>query len=86
METIRSTFQDVKAEREALAGRVDPEVLQRYMAMLAKKQEAVVVPIRQESCGGCHMKLSPQILHDAHSGQKWTSCGFCGRMLYDPAV
>lgn len=86
MEVIRDSFAQVKEEREALAKDVDAEILDRYMNLLTKKQEAVLVPVRQDNCGGCHMKLTPQELHDAHSGQKWTSCSHCGRILYDPAA
>lgn len=86
LETIRDTFGELKAEREVLAARVEEEILTRYMSLLGKKQQAVVVPIQKGSCGACHMKLSPQTLHDAHSGSKWTACGFCGVLLYDPDV
>ncbi|MEX2490827.1 MAG: C4-type zinc ribbon domain-containing protein [Nitrospirales bacterium] len=81
---IRTTFEEIKAERGGLVDRIDPEIVERYLALLGKKQDAVVVPVRQQGCGGCHMKLTPQTLHDAHSQQKWTYCGFCGRLLYDP--
>ncbi len=80
---IRETFADIKQEREALAARVEPEVLQRYMAQLQSKQDAVVVPIRNQSCGGCHMRLTPQHIHDAHALQKWVTCSHCGRFLYE---
>lgn len=86
LDTIRTTFAELKAERERLAARVEDETLTRYMTLLGKKQQAVLVPIQKGCCGACHMKLSPQILHDAHSGSKWTTCSFCGVLLYDPDV
>jgi predicted nucleic acid-binding Zn-ribbon protein len=82
--TIRTTFEEIKADRGGLVDQIDSEIADRYLALLGKKQDAVVVPVRQQGCGGCHMKLTPQTLHDAHSQQKWTYCGFCGRLLYDP--
>lgn len=84
MSDIRTTFEEIKAERGELISKIDPDIVERYLALLGKKQDPVVVPVRQQSCGGCHMKLTPQTLHDAHSRQKWTFCGFCGRLLYDP--
>lgn len=84
--TIKTTFAEVKEERQLLAEDLAPEVRDRYMALLTKKQDAVLVPIKNTTCGACHMTLSPQILHDAHSGQKWTTCSFCGVMLYDPSI
>ena len=86
LEVIKSTFTELKEERTALADRVPKEVLDQYMGLLGKKQDAVVVPVKQENCGGCHMRLTPQTLHDAHSLQKWTACSYCGRLLYDLAA
>lgn len=86
LEVIKTTFAELKEERAELTGRISKEVLDQYMGQLGKKQDAVVVAVRQENCGGCHMKLTPQTLHDVHSLQKWTTCGFCGRYLYDPAA
>ncbi|WFB36905.1 C4-type zinc ribbon domain-containing protein [Kiritimatiellota bacterium B12222] len=80
---IRSTFADIKSGREDLVAKVEKEIFDRYMQLLNKNQNAVMVPVRQECCSGCHMKLTPQILHDAHSQQKWTQCTFCGRLLFD---
>jgi len=86
LETIRATFAEVKEERQVLAEDLDPEIRDRYMTLLTKKQEAVLVPIKGKTCGACHMTVSPQILHDAHSGQKWTVCSYCGVLLYDPSI
>lgn len=83
MEVIRSTFAETKEGREELLAQIDSEISDRYMQLLNKNQNAVIVPVRQAGCSGCHMKLTPQILHDAHSQQKWTTCTFCGRLLYD---
>lgn len=82
---IRCTFEETKIGREELVAAIDKEISDRYIQLLNKNQNAVVVSVRQDGCSGCHMKLTPQILHDAHSQQKWTTCTFCGRMLYDDA-
>lgn len=83
LEVIKTTFAEIKQGREDLVNAVDKEITDRYLRLLNKNQNAVVVPIRQGCCGGCHLKLTPQALHDAHSQQKWTTCNFCGRLLYD---
>jgi len=83
MEVIKTTFEEIKVGRDDLVNLIDKEIFDNYMRLLNKNQDAVFVPIRQKGCGGCHMKLTPQTLHDAHSQQKWTTCNFCGRLLYD---
>jgi len=86
MQTIREQFEELKSTREAVAAEVDAEILKRYLNHLSSKQDAYLVPAKQLTCGGCHMKLSPQTLHDLHAAVKWTHCTFCGRLLYDPAL
>lgn len=86
MAVIRAQFDELKASREAVAAKVDPEILKRYLNHLSAKQDAFVVPAKQQTCGGCHMKLSPQTLHDLHAAVKWTTCTFCSRLLYDPVL
>jgi predicted nucleic acid-binding Zn-ribbon protein len=84
METVRAEFEEVKQSREPLIARLDPDLVKRYLAHLSAKEDAYLVPAKQQTCGGCHMKLSPQTLHDLHAAVKWTACTFCGRLLYDP--
>ncbi|MCC5846258.1 MAG: hypothetical protein JJU05_18575 [Verrucomicrobia bacterium] len=85
MDTVREQFNGIKQTREALIAELDPELVKRYLAHLSSKEDAYVVPAKQQTCGGCHMKLSPQTLHDLNAAVKWTPCTFCGRLLYDPA-
>jgi len=86
LNVIKSTFAECKSKREALAAPVDADVMKRYMNQLQSKQDKVVVPMNELNCGGCNMKLTPQHAHDAHAGQKWVNCSYCGRMLYDRTV
>lgn len=86
LETVRAQFQELKDGREALTESIEPDLMKRYLIHLSAKQDAFVVPAKQQTCGGCHMKLSPQTLHDLHAAVKWTACTFCGRLLYDPAM
>jgi len=86
MDIIRAQFDELKSTREALAAVVDADILKRYLNHLSSKQDAYIVPAKQLTCGGCHMKLSPQTLHDLHAAVKWTPCTFCGRLLYDPSL
>jgi hypothetical protein len=81
---IRGQFEEVKARRDPLTALVDGEALSRYQHLLSTKDGVAIAPIQSGGCGGCHMKLNPQTLHDAHAAAKWTTCGHCGRLLYDP--
>lgn len=84
LDTIRQQFEDIKQSREPLIAQLDPDLVKKYLNHLSGKEDAYLVPAKQQTCSGCHMKLSPQTLHDLHAAVKWTPCTFCGRLLYDP--
>ncbi len=86
LDVVREQFGELKARREDMAAEVDAELLKKYFGHLSSKQDAYVVPVRQQTCGGCHMKLTPQILHDVNAMTRLTHCNYCSRLLYDPAL
>ena len=61
---------------------VDPQWLARYDRIMNHVGDAAIAPIDHGTCGGCHMKLPPQMVHDTKQGDTITACTFCGRMLY----
>lgn len=76
---------ELRVSRDALSQDCDPEWLARYDRIFKNKGDAAVVPIENGTCGGCHMKLPPQMAHDARKGDTMTVCMYCGRLLYFPA-
>jgi predicted nucleic acid-binding Zn-ribbon protein len=72
----------LRAEREKLASQIDGDVLGRYERLMRSKGDVAIVPIQHGNCGGCHLHLPPQKVHDARSGAGLTSCDYCGRILY----
>jgi uncharacterized protein len=79
---LKAELSRVEAERGALAGEADPEVLMRYERLRRTKGERVVVGIAHGVCGGCHMKLPAQILISCQTSQELVPCSNCGRILY----
>jgi len=45
---------------------------------------SVVVPLKGEVCGGCHMHLLAQVVNEILAGDKIHGCQHCGRLLYYP--
>jgi predicted nucleic acid-binding Zn-ribbon protein len=79
---IAQELQQLQAEREKLAKDAPPEALDRYDRLMRSKGDEVIVPIRNGNCGGCHLHISPQLIHNAKHSGELTSCDFCGRILY----
>lgn len=75
-------LQELEAKRKTLAQDMDPEWLSRYERIFENKGDFALVPVENNACGGCHMKLPPQIPHDARKLDRMTACMYCGRLLY----
>ena len=72
----------MQAERQRIAQEADPNALSRYDRLMRSKNDFAVVPIRNGNCGGCHLNVTPQLVHNAKHGSELTSCDYCGRILY----
>ncbi len=79
---IAAELAAVQDERKKLADATDADVLSRYARLMRSKGDFAVVPIRNGNCGGCHLHIPPQVVHDAKHGEELTSCEYCGRILY----
>jgi predicted nucleic acid-binding Zn-ribbon protein len=79
---IEAEQAQLKAERDQLVASVDSDALNRYERLLRSKGDLAIVPVKHGNCGGCHLNIPPQIIHDAKKGSDLVSCSYCGRILY----
>jgi predicted nucleic acid-binding Zn-ribbon protein len=79
---IERETEELSGRRDELAGDIDRDLLQRYERILDHTGDYAVVSVENGSCGGCHMRLPPQAVHNARRGESVTSCSYCGRILY----
>ena len=83
---LQSQLEKMKADRARAAELCDKALLKKYTRILNNKRDFAVVMVESnDHCGGCHMKLPPQVIHDARNPAKIVSCNFCGRIVYNPA-
>ncbi|HTQ30743.1 MAG TPA: C4-type zinc ribbon domain-containing protein [Opitutaceae bacterium] len=88
--TLREREVNLRAELQAAQAEVAQarvpvaEPLRRAYDRLVHEHVSlpVCVPIRDNKCGGCHMKVSAQVEADARKGEKITACETCRRMVY----
>ena len=73
---------ELEANREELAAAVDEAARSRYERLVRSKGENVVVGVQHGVCGGCHMKLPPQLLVTCQAEKELVGCSNCGRILY----
>jgi predicted nucleic acid-binding Zn-ribbon protein len=84
-QTAEQELAKLQADREQVAAQADADLLSRYDRLMKSKGDYAIVPIQHGNCGGCHLTIPPQVVHNAHNGGEVTSCDYCGRILYWPA-
>lgn len=81
-ENLKKEIEELEQQRQALADRIDESLLNRYQRLLEHRGANVVVGITHGVCGGCHMKLNPQILISCRAEKEVVNCHSCGRIVY----
>jgi len=79
---LQSELAELTANREDLAAAVDEVARGRYERLFKSKGENVVVGVQHGVCGGCHMRVPPQLLVQCQAQQELVICSNCGRILY----
>jgi len=78
---IRHAMAERTAEREELAGRFDPVVLDLYEELRQTKKGVAVAALEDGVCHGCHQKLSPVYLDRLKRAEGIWRCEYCRRIL-----
>jgi hypothetical protein len=55
-----------------------------YQRLAAQRHGQVVVEVQAETCGGCHLKVRPQLLSEIRQQDKLVPCPHCQRLLLWP--
>lgn len=79
---LQTEIEKALQDRKPLLEKLDPEVLPIY-SRLIKKDGEPLVRVRNNTCGYCHLKLTPQTVNDAKKKQV-TCCDSCGHLIYFP--
>ena len=80
--TLQKRLEELSGEREAIAAKIDEDVLNRFERLFASKGDAAIVALEHEVCTGCHMKVTTQTVVQVKAGKEIVSCEQCGRILY----
>lgn len=72
----------VYEEKSALVGDIDNKVLAFYEKIKRWAKETAVVPVKNQACYGCHMKLSDRFYSEFIVSDEIKTCPHCGRIIY----
>jgi uncharacterized protein len=81
-QNLKKELAALEQNRAELSAAVDDSVRARYERLLRSKGDNVVVGIQHGVCGGCHMRVPPQLLVQCQGQQEVVTCSNCGRILY----
>ncbi len=79
---LKKELAELEANREELARAVGESERARYERLVRSKGENVVVGVQHGVCGGCHMRVPPQLLVMCQAEKDVLTCSNCGRILY----
>ncbi|MCS7336881.1 MAG: C4-type zinc ribbon domain-containing protein [Verrucomicrobiae bacterium] len=77
-----SELEALQSSRVELAAAVAEPHRTRYERLFKSKGTNVVVGVEHSVCGGCHMRVPPQLLVQCMAQQEIVTCPNCGRILY----
>src|SRR5438477_7811022 len=81
-QALKKELAELEVNREELAAAAGDVGRARYGRLVRSKGERVVVGVQHGDCGGCHMRLPPQLLVTCQAQQELVTCSNCGRILY----
>ena len=74
LSAIQQEIQRLRDERATLIADIDPDWLSRYDRTFKHHPDYAMVPVDQTACGGCHMKLPPQVIQNVKKHQSMVCC------------
>jgi predicted nucleic acid-binding Zn-ribbon protein len=75
---------ELKGERDKILPGISQTVLRKYQRIFTNKRDSAIVPLVNYVCGGCHMRLPPQIANNVRKTDELVICENCSRILYWP--
>jgi uncharacterized protein len=81
-QALAADLERLTAERTAIAAEIDEALRRRYELLLDRKGGLAVVEVRREGdCGGCRMRVPPQLITQIHRNADVVFCPNCHRIL-----
>ena len=72
----------IEEQRRRQVSRVEPGLLQIYQRLLRSRGGVAVAQVKDGSCLGCYVSLTPQTYNELRKGEILLSCANCQRILY----
>ena len=72
----------LESQRKQIIQDVDKNYLSRYEKILSHKEGLAIAPVRGNTCGGCFMNITHQMINALKMHDQLVECEMCLRILY----
>ena len=72
----------LERSRQALLPDLDPKAVKTYERILDIRDGLAMVPLINDTCGGCNRRLPPQVINQVYLKASLVMCESCNRILY----
>ena len=79
---IERAVAEASALRQAIATRLNRELIERYELIFSRRGGMAVVTVSDGICQGCYMNIPPQLWNEIIKSDKLILCPSCHRILY----
>jgi predicted nucleic acid-binding Zn-ribbon protein len=79
---LQGRLAELQGDRQGRSKEVESSLLQQYVRLLKSRAGLAVAPVRDGSCEGCHVALTPQLYNEVRRNEEILTCERCGRILY----
>ena len=78
----KEELDSLKTKRDSITSEISEQHLGLYDRIRNARGGTAVVPVKNQSCGGCHSKIPSQLEVFIRDGNKLTQCNVCRQILY----
>src|SRR6185295_7880571 len=80
--TLQTSLERIVAERTAIVGALDKQVLLTFEQVAKKRHGVAVAEAKDGICTICHVRLRPQVFNTVRRNESIVQCDHCQRVLY----
>jgi len=79
---IDDRLNQLQAQRKQITPGIDAKMLTEYEKILSSRGGLAIVTVVDNSCGGCHMLVPPQVINLIKMYEHIVTCEVCNRIFY----
>lgn len=84
LEELNITIDSLMTKRKVVSNQCDTSILRKYERILKAREGLAVIPVIEETCTGCNMRIPPQQYIQLLQTGKLMNCPQCQRFIFVP--